>query len=90
MNYLNAVFWDYPDLKDAQALRERIRQEGKPQMRQWILTRFLEYGRVVDTFSFFSLETIMQEFPQLHLTPYSARKWKRMIEVYGPPGFTIN
>jgi hypothetical protein len=83
MNYLNAVFWDYPELTDPDILRQRLQQTEKPQLRQWILTRFLEYGRVVDTLAFFSLETIVEEFSQLHLSPHASKKWKRMIEVYG-------
>lgn len=83
MNYLHAVFWDYPELTDSKILRQCLQQAGKPQLRQWILTRFLEHGRVVDTFVFFSLETIVQEFSHLQLTPYTSKKWKRMIEVYG-------
>lgn len=76
------MFLDYPELTNPQPLRQRLQQAGKPQLRQWILTRFLEYGRVVDTFAFFSLETIMQEFSHLQLTLYTSKKWKRMIEVY--------
>jgi hypothetical protein len=49
----------------------------------WILKRFLEYGRVVDTISYFKIDEISKQLPKLWLTPYTYKKWKRIIEVYG-------
>ncbi len=83
MNYLNAVFWDYPEFTNPETIRQHLQKQGNQRVRHWILRRFLEYGRVVDTFTFFRIETIAQELSQLHLTPYTCKKWKRIVEVYG-------
>jgi hypothetical protein len=82
MNYLNAVFWDYPEFTNPETIRQHL-QEGNQRVRRWILTRFLEHGRVVDTLKFFPLEAISRELSQLKLTPYTYKKWKRIVEVYG-------
>ncbi|MFW6140864.1 MAG: hypothetical protein ACOC5S_05875 [Acidobacteriota bacterium] len=49
----------------------------------WVLKRFLENARVVDTLEYFSLQEIADMFPEIRLSPYSKKKWKRIIEVYG-------
>ncbi len=83
MNYLNAVFWDYPEFTDPDTIRRNLLKQGNQRLRRWLLKRFLEYGRVVDTLLYFPLDTISQELTRLKLTPYTYRKWKRIIEVYG-------
>ncbi len=83
MNYLNAVFWDYPEFTDPDTIRRHLLKQGNQRLRRWLLERFLEYGRVVDTLLYFPLDTISQELTRLKLTPYTYRKWKRIIEVYG-------
>ncbi|MFW6124452.1 MAG: hypothetical protein ACOC5G_04455 [Acidobacteriota bacterium] len=47
------------------------------------MKRFLENARVVDTLEYFSLQEIADMFPEIRLSPYSKKKWKRIIEVYG-------
>lgn len=83
MNYLNAVFWDYPEFTDPDTIRRHLLKQGNQRLRRWLLKRFLEYGRVVDTLLYFPLDTISRELTRLKLTPYTYRKWKRIIEVYG-------
>jgi len=83
MNYLNAVFWDYPEFTDPDTIRRHLLKQDNQRLRRWLLKRFLEYGRVVDTLLYFPLDTISQELTRLKLTPYTYRKWKRIIEVYG-------
>jgi len=88
MNYLKSVFWDYPRFQDENYLINVIqlghKNEGDKKI-QWLLTRFLEYGRVVDTFKFFSIHEIMVNFTKLKLSQYARKKWFRLIEVYGGP-----
>jgi hypothetical protein len=47
-NYLKAVFWDYPELCDPEAVRRRLKQARSKDDRrtlEWIMARFLEvYG----------------------------------------------
>jgi len=88
MNALRSAFWDYPDLADEGRLRqvlENCRATGDHEMYLWIMRRFLEYGRVVDTLKFFSIEEVISNLDKLRLTEYSARKWKRLGEVYRAP-----
>lgn len=42
----------------------------------------MEHARVVDTLEYFSLQEIADILPEIRLTPYSSKKWKRIIEVY--------
>lgn len=83
MNYLQAVFWDYPEFTNPDTIRRYLTEPGNERMYRWILKRFLEHGRVVDTLTFFRLETIAQELPRLRVTPYTNKKWNRILEVYG-------
>ena len=85
MNYLNAVFWDYPEFTVPDNVRKLLREEGNKKVINWVLQRFLEHGRVVDTLSFFSIQTISNAIPHLRITPYAQKKWKRIIEVYDRP-----
>jgi hypothetical protein len=69
-----------------QALEERKRQVIKTDRRtklKNLLVRFLEYARVVDTLKFFAMEEIAGQLSELKLRPYTRKKWKRMVEVYG-------
>jgi cephalosporin-C deacetylase-like acetyl esterase len=82
MNYLKAVFWDYPDLTDEKYLLSTI-QNSNADIKQWILTRFLEYARVIDTFKYFDVNEISTKLKDLKLRPFYRKKWERLIEVYG-------
>jgi len=82
MNYLKAVFWDYPEFTDPDEIRRILQEQGNQRVRRWLLKRFLQHGRIVDTLLFFRLDTISTELPRLNLDPYSFKKWKRIVEVY--------
>lgn len=84
INPLCAVFWDYPDFTNQEYLRQCLQQPTDPGMYHWMLQRFLEHGRVVDTLQFFSIEAIAAELPRLSLQPDTVKKWRRMVEVYAP------
>jgi prevent-host-death family protein len=84
-NPLRAVFWDYPALTEEKAVREYAEEARHSPDREafyWVLTRFLERGRVVDVRKFFSWSEIRLALPRLKLTPYARNKWVRMLEVY--------
>lgn len=81
MKQLNVVFWDYPQYTKPEYVRDTIRI--CPDKRLWVLKRFLEHGRIVDTWKFFSMKEIAENLPVLNLPPYAYKKWKRMIEIYG-------
>ena len=82
---LQAVFWDYPKFLDEKYLSETIQSKNDTDLYLWIMNRFLEYGRVVDTFSFFTLDEITKNIKKLKLTDYAFKKWNRLIEVYSAP-----
>jgi len=79
---LQAVFWDYPQFLDEKYLIEFIKKNQESDVYFWIMNRFLEHGRVVDTFRFFNINEISKNFQKHKLTDYSIKKWKRLIEVY--------
>ena len=81
INWLNSVFWDYPQLTDPETLRHLIL--NNPEKRQWVMKRFLERARVVDTWKFFNMSEIAENISLLNLSPHASKKWNRMIEVYG-------
>ena len=83
MNYLKAVFWDYPQFTDEENLKNYLKQKLDKSLYLWIISRFLEHGRVVDTLQFFTINEIKENLPKLKLTDYTLVKWKRMIELYG-------
>ena len=84
MNYLKAVFWDYPRLTDPEYLHDFIKKNrDSARVYRWLLRRFLENGRVVDTFQYFPLTEIAAHISKLRLSPYSKKKWTRIIEFYG-------
>lgn len=79
---LQAVFWDYPEFQGEESLRKFLQSNEKNQMYNWAMTRFLEHGRVVDTFKYFSLEEISVNLEKLKLSQYARGKWQRLLEVY--------
>jgi hypothetical protein len=84
-NPLKAVFWDYPALTEESAIREFVEETHRAKDHgsyRWILSRFLERGRVVDVKKFFSWGEIRLALPSLQLTAYARKKWARMLEVY--------
>ena len=83
MNYLKAVFWDYPQFADKETLENYLKQKPDKSLYLWIISRFLEHGRVVDTLQFFTINEIKENLPKLKLSDYTLVKWKRMIELYG-------
>lgn len=85
MNTLKSVFWEYPEFAEERYLGEvleKCRATSDWSMYLWIMRRFLENGRVVDTFKFFSIDEILSNLGKLRLSEYSARKWHRLGEVY--------
>ncbi|MFQ5455312.1 MAG: hypothetical protein ACE5EA_03780 [Nitrospirota bacterium] len=83
MNYLKAVFWDYPQFTDKEYMKKYLQENKDTSLYLWILRRFLEYGRVVDTISYFKIDEISEQLSGLKLTHYTYKKWKRIIDVYG-------
>jgi len=82
MDYLKAVFWDYPNFKGPEKLPSLLRSKRNDRFYLWAMRRFLEYGRAVDTLQFFSLDQIREAMEKIPLTPYAQKKWKRILEVY--------
>lgn len=79
---LKVVFWDYKELQDPEAIRhffEKSSESGQ----LWVLHRFLEHGRVVDTFAFFHPSIIKLQLHKLRLRPYTLKKWERILDIYG-------
>jgi len=84
MNALKAVFWDYPALASQPALNSFLStHKAQPRVYRWLLRRFLEHGRAVDALHYFSVREISEALPGLRLSPYSLKKWRRIVEVYG-------
>ena len=79
---LQAVFWDYPKFLDQKYLSNFLKDNKNKDAFFWIMKRFLEYGRVVDTFFFFDIKEIANNLNKLKLTEYSQKKWNRLIEIY--------
>jgi hypothetical protein len=85
MNYLKAAFWDYPQFTEEETLKSSLKENKGSNIYLWIMSRFLENGRVVDSLRFFKIEEIAEFIPKLRLTAYTLKKWQRMIEIYGTP-----
>ena len=83
MNYLNAIFWDYPEFTHEETLRAFLKRNHNSKLYSWMMTRFLEYGRVVDSLHYFTIDEIAKYLPKLKIASYTLKKWKRLIEVYG-------
>ena len=62
MNYLKAVFWDYPQFTEEEVVKSSLKESKGSQVFLWIMTRFLEHGRVMDSFRFFKLQEIARIF----------------------------
>ena len=82
MNFLNAVFCDYPLFTDARFHLRTLQGNKNKGIRNWILARFLEHGRAVDTFRYFSLDELKEKIDVVKISTYNHRKWKRLIEIY--------
>lgn len=83
MDYLKAVFWEYPQYSERESLISILKEKSNLYLYLWIMRRFLEYGRIVDILGYFKIEEIAEYLQKLKLTPYALKKWKRLIEVYG-------
>ena len=79
---LNAVFWEYPQYLEERFLRLSL-SNNDANFRLWVVRRFLEYGRAIDTLSLFSLRELSEFLPLLKLSEYTRKKWNRLIYVYG-------
>ena len=89
INYLKAVFWDYPELCDRKVVEKRLEQARKKNDREtleWIMARFLERGRFKDTASFFRPEEIKDHLEVLKISSRAKKRWQRFLEVYGHTG----
>ncbi len=88
MNTLKSAFWEYPEFAKEQHLREvleKCRKTSDWKMYLWIMRRFLEYARAMDALRFFSIDEIVSNLDKLRLSEYSAKKWRRLGEVYREP-----
>ena len=85
MNYLKGVFWEYPQFgKEEYVLQtlEKARKQTDLKLYRWMMRKFLEYGRAVDTLRFFPIDEIAEHLRELRLSPYTRKKWQRLVEVY--------
>ena len=70
-------------MADEESLKNYLKQKQKKSLHMWIMSRFLEHGRVVDTLKYFTINEIAESLPELKISSYTLIKWKRMIELYG-------
>lgn len=85
-NYLKAVFWDYPSLCDPDNIKislENAHKNNNNQAVYWIMSRFLERGRVKDTAQFFRLKEIKHGLDHVKISERARKRWERLLEVYG-------
>ena len=83
---LDAIFWDLPQIKRKETFKkyiEKIKENKNSPEYKWVLSRFLEYGRVKDTLMLFSFEEIKKMLNELKLSGYTQKKWRRLLDVYG-------
>jgi hypothetical protein len=79
---LKRVFWDYDDFQDENKLLQFLKENKHNKfVYLWIMSRFLEHGRVVDTLKIFSLEEIRENIDKLKISERSKKKWKRILEL---------
>ncbi|MDT7907529.1 MAG: hypothetical protein RRA63_05710 [Candidatus Calescibacterium sp.] len=79
---LKRVFWDYDEFQDENKLLKFLKEnKHNESVYLWIMSRFLEYGRVVDTLKIFSLEEIEKNIDKLKISGRSKKKWKRILEL---------
>ena len=82
---LKAVFWDYSDLANERTFSAFLKQRHEMNdvwALEWALSRLLENGRAVDAMKYFGLDEIRLMLPKLRLSPYTRKKWARILEVY--------
>jgi len=85
-NFLKAVFWDTPRLCNPESVRSFIEQAKKDNDKKkfyWIMSRFLERGRVKDTKLFFRPNEIKETLRFLKLSSRARKRWERLVQVYG-------
>jgi hypothetical protein len=85
-NYLKAVFWDYPELSDPDALArvlKEARRENDSQKLRWLMGRFLERGRIKDTALYFRPKEIRANLGSMRISQRARKRWERLLEVYG-------
>ena len=85
-NYLKGVFWDYPNHCDPDNIRtslENAHKNANNQTVYWIMSRFLEKGRVKDIARFFRLKKIRDGLDHLKISPRAMKRWERLLEVSG-------
>lgn len=80
---LGIVFWDLPKFMDESYLLQFLQEQKNKVPYYWAMTRFLKYGRVVDTLKLFNIKEIIENLDKLQLPEYAVKKWKRMGEVFG-------
>jgi hypothetical protein len=79
---LKRVFWDYDEFQDENKLLQFLKEnKHNESVYLWIMSRFLEYGRVVDTIKIFSLEEIKENIDKVKISERSKKKWKRILEL---------
>jgi hypothetical protein len=79
---LESVFWDHPEFANEPGVRGFLAANPDTADRVWMLTRFLEHGRFVDTVLFFTLGEIREKLPQVRISDVNRRKWARFLDVY--------
>ena len=80
---LDIVFWDLPKFTDENYLQKFLEEQKGQVPYFWAMTRFLKYGRIIDTLKLFNIHEIMANLDKLQLPEYAQKKWKRMGEVFG-------
>ncbi len=88
-NYLKAVFWDYPELCDPDAIAGMLKQARKnsdTRTLEWLMARFLERGRVRDTALFFRPKEVQEMMKDLRISVRARKRWERLLQVYGDRG----
>lgn len=90
---LDAVFWDYPKFRDETFLRDYLERNRDNSGYRWVLARFLERGRVVDTLKFFTIQEIASHMDHVKISSHTREKWMEIVETNGmadpgsaPPG----
>lgn len=88
-NCLKAVFWDYPELCEPEAVEKAIKnakERTDTQTLQWLMARFLERGRVRDTVLLFRPKEVRDMIKVLRISPRAKKRWERLLQVYGHGG----
>jgi hypothetical protein len=80
---LEAVFWDYPQYNNEEVVRRTLAEKRGTPVHDWMLARFLEHGRAVDSMALFPMQEIASALPRMPISDRARRKWSRLVEVYG-------